>query len=431
MQSALPPNLEINARFDEALKLIEGTMENVFITGKAGTGKSTLLSFFIEQTKKPIAVLAPTGVAALNVKGETIHSFFKFLPNITVEMAKKKGKKQVKNALYKNLKTIVIDEVSMVRADLMDSVDAFLRSARMVNLPFGGVQMIFIGDLYQLPPVVIRHEVQHFEEVYESPWFFHSEVLKSENFTMKFVELEKIYRQKDEKFIHLLNAIRTNTVDSRHIQIINLRLAATETKDTINLTSTNDRAKEINDVRLSQLKSKLHTFEGTTDGSFDLKQVPTERSLSLKIGAQIMFMNNDPAGRWVNGTIGQITKFGNGSVHVQTTDEGEFEVWPHTWDLYKYCSDPGSRSLAQQKIGSFTQIPMRLAWAITIHKSQGKTFDKVKIDLGRGSFASGQTYVALSRCRTFEGISLENPVKLNDIRVDERVRKFLSGFQDH
>ncbi|MEK9132828.1 MAG: AAA family ATPase [Patescibacteria group bacterium] len=421
--------IEINDQFLQALELMEKTLEHVFITGKAGTGKSTLLSFFIEKTKKQIAVLAPTGVAALNVNGETIHSFFKFLPNTTPEVAAKKGKQQRKSKLYENLKTIIIDEVSMVRADLMDCVDVFLRAARGKKKPFGEVQMILIGDLYQLPPVVTTHERPHFETFYKSPWFFDSQAFKNKDFAMEFVELEKIYRQKDADFIELLNAIRTNTVDTSHILAINRRLSAAESKDAINLTSTNDRANEINQFRLSQLKSKLHSFKGFTDGSFDSKHLPTDQLLNLKTGAQVMFANNDAAGRWVNGTIGHVTKLVDGIIYVKISNGAEVEVSPHTWDLYKYYYDKSSRSLDQKTVGSFTQIPLRLAWAITIHKSQGKTFDKVKIDLGRGSFASGQTYVALSRCRTFMGISLENPIKPSDIRLDWRVQKFLTSFQ--
>jgi len=428
-QSKFPKNLEINDQFKQALDLMNHTQENLFVTGKAGTGKSTLLSFFIAQTLKPIAVLAPTGVAALNVTGETIHSFFKFLPNTTPEVAAKKGKAKRKSKLYKNLKTIIIDEVSMVRADLMDCVDLFLREARNIAKPFGGVQMIFIGDLYQLPPVITNHERPHFDKVYKSPWFFDSEAFKSKNFNMKFIELEKIYRQKDADFIHLLNAIRTNSVEAHHIKSINRRIEAEASEDTINLTSTNDRANEINQTRLAGLKSNLHSFEGMIDGSFDSKHLPTDEALNLKVGAQVMFVNNDSSGRWVNGTIGHVTKLVDGAITVKISNGKEVEVTPHTWDLFKYFFDDKSRSLSQKTAGSFTQIPLRLAWAITIHKSQGKTFDKVKIDLGRGSFASGQTYVALSRCRTFEGISLEHPIKPSDIRLDWRVQKFLTGFQ--
>lgn len=422
-------NLDINERFQQALKIMEESMEHVFVTGKAGTGKSTLLSFFIKRTKKPIAVLAPTGVAALNINGETIHSFFKFLPNITVAEAIKKGKQQRRNELYKNLETIIIDEVSMVRSDLMDCVDMFLRTTKGLNKPFGGVQMILIGDLYQLPPVVTSQEKPHFANVYESPWFFHSGVFRSQNFTMKFVELEKIYRQKDDDFIHLLNAIRTNTVDSNHIEKINRRLAVSKNKDAISLTSTNDSANKINKARLDELKSVSRSFHALVSGSFDIRQFPTEQMLVLKAGAQVMFVNNDSAGRWVNGTIGQVVKLEEETINVKISNGATVEVAQHTWDLYKYYFDVDSRSLEQETVGFFTQIPVRLAWAITIHKSQGKTFDQVEIDLGRGSFASGQTYVALSRCRTFEGITLQKPIKTSDIRLDWRVQKFLTGFQ--
>ncbi len=422
-------NIDINDQFKHALKLMNETAEHIFITGKAGTGKSTLLSLFIGQTEKPIAVLAPTGVAALNVKGETIHSFFKFFPNITLEEAGKKGRQQRKNELYKNLRTIVIDEISMVRADLMDCVDMFLQMAKGIPKPFGGVQMIFIGDLYQLPPVLIGKEKPHFEKIYESPWFFHSAVFQNNFFSMKFVELEKIYRQKDNAFIDLLNAIRTNTVDASHIQTINRRLTAEKDKDAIQLTSTNDRASEINQARLSELKSISRSFHCLTRGSFDIKQFPTEETLILKVGSQVMFVNNDTSGRWVNGTIGQVVKLENETISVKINNSATVEVGMHTWNLYKYYFDVASRSLGQEAVGSFTQIPVRLAWAITIHKSQGKTFDRVQIDLGRGSFASGQTYVALSRCRTFEGITLYKPIKPSDIRLDFRVQKFLTGFQ--
>lgn len=427
--------IELNEQFAKAIELLEGSSQHLFITGKAGTGKSTLLSYFIEHTKKECAVLAPTGVAALNVGGETIHSFFGFKPNVTCESARKKAKGQTKSLLYKEITTIVIDEISMVRADLLDCVDVFLRVARANKEPFGGVQMVFIGDLYQLPPVVTSDDRDFFRDQYASPWFFDSHVFTDERFSMSFVELEKMYRQKQEQFIELLNAVRTNTVDDRHMERLNARWhkgasdAAPELSDHIHLTTTNAGAREINDARLAGLKSKVRSFSGESEGSVEGNQLPTDMHLELKSGAQVMFVNNDPAGRWVNGSVGRVTALHEDFVTVQIHDGELVEVDPHTWDMYRYVYNSEERTLSQKKAGSFTQLPLKLAWAITIHKSQGKTFDKVIVDMGNGSFASGQTYVALSRCRTFEGVVLKKPIKKSDVRIDWKVQKFLTQYQ--
>lgn len=425
--------LDLNEQFKKALHLITETNQNVFITGKAGTGKSTLLSYCCEQLPKAFAVLAPTGVAALNVGGETIHSFFRFQPGITMEEARKKGSKARNNELYTKTKTIIIDEISMVRADLLDCVDVFLKAACVLNKPFGGIQMIFIGDLYQLPPVVTREDEDFFAEAYESPYFFDSNVFRQQNFQMEFVELEKIYRQKDSDFIELLNAVRTNTIQPNHIETLNKRLTEDfehkKYEDFIRLTTTNAEAKAVNEFRLRALKGKPQVFEGQIKGEVDMKQLPTEMELLLKVGARIMFVNNDSGGRWVNGTLGHVTEMTEEGIVAELDDGTEVEVGPNTWEVFKYLYDKSSKSLSQESLGSFTQIPVRLAWAITIHKSQGKTFDQVMIDLGRDSFASGQTYVALSRCRTFEGIVLKKPVKKSDIRIDWRVQKFLTRSQ--
>lgn len=427
MQSIDESTLEINEKFSEALSFMNDSMDNIFITGKAGTGKSTLLSYFIKQNKKSVAILAPTGVAALNVNGETIHSFFKFSPKVTPEEAFKRGKKQVKNQIYLNLQTIIIDEISMVRADLLDCIDEFLQAARNLSEPFGGVQMIFIGDLYQLPPVVNGYERQFFATMYESPWFFSANVFKNPYFRLYIVELDKIYRQKDSLFIEILNAIRTNQVDHRHITAINDRLGFSSDEDTIYLTSTNDKAAEINISRLKKLGSAPRAFRSSFKGEVEIKQFPTEEEIELRIGAQVMFVNNDSAGRWVNGSIGQVTGINYNELNVKLSTGKEVVVTPHTWDIYKHSINEASGGLHPVSIGSFTQIPVKLAWAITIHKSQGKTFEKVIIDLGRGSFASGQTYVALSRCRTLEGISLASPIRPSDIKLDNRIVNFFKN----
>ncbi len=423
--------IEQHEQFKRAITLMEQTHQSVFLTGKAGTGKSTLLSYFMKHTKKNVVVLAPTGVAALNVQGETIHSFFKFMPNMSIEKAKKKGAKETKNELYTLLTTIIIDEVSMVRADLMDCVDQFLKAARKNKEPFGGVQMVFIGDLYQLPPIVMRDEQDFFAEFYQSPWFFHSKAVVDERFYMELVELDKIYRQSDDTFIDLLNAIRVNSVTDRQIDAINARVLSTGSQDmdSIYLTSTNQLAADINDARLAQLKTPSQRFTSTIKGNFDMKQYPTDQMLLLKVGAQVMFANNDMDGQWVNGTVGQVTEILPSAVIVKIHGGKEVHVTTHEWKLYRYEYDSSSKSLSQKSAGAFEQIPLKLAWAITIHKSQGKTFDRVVIDLGNGSFASGQTYVALSRCRTFEGIRLKKPIRKSDVRVDRQVHKFLTEYQ--
>ncbi len=422
--------IEQHEQFKEAMRLMEETHNNVFLTGKAGTGKSTLLSYFMKHTGKNVVVLAPTGVAAINVGGETIHSFFKFMPNMTVDKAKKKGAKETKNELYTLVTTIIIDEVSMVRADLMDCVDVFLKAARRNAEPFGGVQMIFIGDLYQLPPIVMRDEMDFFREFYQSPWFFHAKAVTDERFFMQLVELDKIYRQSDNDFIGLLNAIRVNTVTDTQIFAINRRVLSDAAKhdDSIHLTSTNKLAADMNDARLAQLKTPAHRYSSTIKGNFDMKQYPTDQDLILKVGAQVMFANNDMDGQWVNGTVGEVTEILPRAVVVKIHGGKEVHVTPHEWKLYRYEYDSSSRSPSQKSAGSFEQIPLKLAWAITIHKSQGKTFDRVTIDLGTGSFASGQTYVALSRCRTFEGIRLKKPIRKSDIQVDHQVHRFLTEF---
>jgi hypothetical protein len=428
MSTLQTDNIEINDKFQHALDKMNKSMDNIFITGKAGTGKSTLLNYFLKQNRKKVAVLAPTGVAALNVNGETIHSFFKFKPNITPDVAAQRGSKQTKNKIYTNLETIIIDEISMVRADLLDCVDAFLQESKRIYEPFGGVQVIFIGDLYQLPPVVTSYEKFMFSQMYKSPWFFDSNVFKSDNCYIEIIELDKIYRQKDNLFIEVLNAIRSNQFNHQHLSAINQRIGGQQDDETIYLTSTNAKADQINKSRLSQLPVESKSFKASTKGKLEMKQFPTDTALELKVGAQVMFVNNDSVGRWVNGSLGKIQKIQYDEVTILLSTGKVVEVKPHTWEIYKHSFDENSNSVVPSSAGSFTQIPVKLAWAITIHKSQGKTFEKVIIDLGSGSFASGQTYVALSRCTTLDGISLVYPLKRSDIIMDARIDLFLAGF---
>lgn len=427
--------IEINEQFALALSLMENSQKNVFITGRAGTGKSTLLKLFLETTKKSAVVLAPTGVAAVNVNGQTIHSFFGFKPDITLS---KVSKLQVyKKDLYRHLKTIIIDEVSMVRADLMDCMDKFLRlHGPNKRLPFGGVQMIFIGDLYQLAPVVTSKERDLFKEHYQTPYFFGAKVFENTDFTMEFIELEKIYRQKDDKFIRLLNAVRNRTATAGDLSWLNKQhqpdFEPKENDFYIYLTATNEQADNINSRELNKHATKLHSFKAKTNGDFGKDYLPTAEVLELKSGAQIMMLNNDSSGRWINGTVGKI-------LSIKKDDEGEFcilaklhngqhvPIYPHTWDIFRYYLS--GKEIQSETVGSFTQFPIRLAFAITIHKSQGKTFEKAIIDLGRGAFACGQTYVALSRCVSFSGLILKKPIKPSDLRLDFSVVKFLTQYQ--
>ncbi len=435
-------SIEINAQFQHALHLMEDTDQCLFVTGKAGTGKSTLLSHFCATTRKKPVVLAPTGVAALNVKGQTIHNFFNFYVDVTPQkITEKKIKPRGdKTRLYKKLKTIIIDEVSMVRADLLDCVDVFLRLYGPVpDAPFGGVQMIFVGDLYQLPPVVTGREKEIFTTHYKTPFFFSAHAM--ENLPLEIVELEKVYRQKDQDFIDLLNRIRNNSVEDADIERLNSRFgllenaAASAGKDGlyISLTTTNKKADEINDQNLRSLKGKLHIAQAQIAGDFGKEYFPTATELQFKAGAQIMLLNNDSKKRWVNGSIGVIEAFRRdeeGEHYVEARledgDDDLVRVYPYTWEVYRFTLEEGA--IVSEPVGAFTQYPFRLAWAITIHKSQGKTFDHVVIDIGGGTFAAGQMYVALSRCTSFEGVLLRTPIKKQHIRTDYRIFAFLTGY---
>jgi ATP-dependent DNA helicase PIF1 len=433
-ESALPA-IELNEQFRQALDIMENTRKSVFITGRAGTGKSTLLSYFRLITRKKVAVLAPTGVAALNVKGQTIHSFFGFKPNINLKMIKRLRAADDGNSLYQKLDTIVIDEISMVRADLLDCVDRFLRlNGPTSDQPFGGIQMVFIGDLYQLPPVLKTVEKEGFKLLYPTPYFYSARVF--ETFAMEFLELEKIYRQHDPEFINLLNSIRNKSITEEGLKLLNGRyqtnLELPSQNFYIYLTTTNEMASRINELQLKRLKGRLHLFSGTIEGEFGNEYLPTSVELRLKIGSQIMLLNNDADGRWVNGTVGEITGItqdasGEPIILAETRDGEEVEIRPYTWEIYRFNVEGGS--LQSEVIGTFTQYPLMLAWAITIHKSQGKTFDKVVIDIGRGTFAHGQMYVALSRCTTLEGIILKQPVLKKHIWTDFQVVDFLTRYQ--
>ncbi|HEY4485351.1 MAG TPA: AAA family ATPase [Nitrospiria bacterium] len=412
---------------ERAFGLMEHSRHHLYITGKAGTGKSTLLQYFKENSKRNIVVLAPTGVAAINIGGSTIHSFFRFPPRLITpkEVRRVRGKER----LFASLDTMVIDEVSMVRADVMDAMDHSLRLNRLrPNEAFGGVQMICIGDLYQLPPIVEAELQNYLADTYESPYFFDSRVFRENKFEV--MELGKVFRQKDSGFIDLLNKVRNNNLEESDLRDLNQRcdpsIGFVKGDMAITLTSTNRRASDINLKHLEALGSKDHTFDAVVTGNYDAQSYPTDERLMLKQGAQVMMIRNDPAKRWVNGSLGVVQKLSRDSISVSLGDS-LCTVESSEWEKVEYEYNKEDGRIEPKVTGSFKQYPIRLAWAITIHKSQGKTFDHVIIDLGHGAFAHGQTYVALSRCRSFEGIRLKTPIRYSDIILDGTVSRFHDG----
>ncbi len=428
-------NIEINEDFKRAIELVENSNKNLFVTGKAGTGKSTFLSFLRENTKKEIAVLAPTGVAAVNIKGQTVHSFFNFKPDITPHKVKEIKPKNPQ--LYKKVDTIIIDEISMLRADLLDCIDIFLKlHGRKKNKPFGGIQMLFIGDLYQLPPVVTYKERDIFKEFYKTPYFFDAEVFNKCEF--EFLEFEKVYRQQDADFLNILNAIRNNTVTDEDLNKLNKRVmpdfVPQDEEFYIYLTTTNKMAEKINSEKLSKIKGKEFKYYGFIDGQFNESELPTMQELTIKIDSQVMLLNNDSKGRWINGDIGRVIEIEKRKtepdiIFVELTNGNIVEITPFTWEMYEFKYDSKRKKILSEVVGQFTQYPLKLAWAITIHKSQGLTFDRVIIDLGRGTFSHGQLYVALSRCKSLDGLILKKPVTHKHILLDRRIVKFLTHFQ--
>lgn len=418
--------LVLSEEFKEVLELIEKEGKHLFITGRAGTGKSTLLQILRKTTKKRTVVVAPTGIAALNVKGQTIHSFFRFPPKMIDQRDIKKLKS---HKIYKKLELLVIDEISMVRADIMDNIDLFLRRNRENPLPFGGVQLIVFGDLFQLPPVVSNNiERELLGKRYKSPYFFSSRVLKRE-INLEMIELQKVYRQEERRFINLLDAIRLRELDYDMFDDLNSRYQPDFDSDDfyITLCSLNRTVNEINKEKLLKLEGEEFEYSANVTGDFNPNLFPTDYNLKLKLGSQVMFVKNDPEKKFVNGTIGIVDSLSYDSIKVKLLDDANdthkiLTIEKMEWEITRYELDKKDQNKFSSKIvGTFTQYPIKLAWAITIHKSQGKTFDKVIVDLGEGAFEFGQTYVALSRCRTFHGIVLKKMLKPTDIKIDHRV----------
>ncbi len=423
------PDVTFSEESKRVLDLFENTKNNIFLTGRAGTGKSTLLKFFHATTKKNIAVLAYTGVAAVNIQGQTTHSFFKFGPNITEDRVRKLYGERAE--LYRNLDAIVIDEASMIRADFFDCIEKFLRlNGPSPTKAFGGVQIILIGDLYQLPPIVMKSEQEIFKKHYLSQFFFDSKSYDDSQFEK--IELTHVYRQSDKAFIEILDAVRLCETTSDHIAKINKRFfekaeAKTSNDFRISLVTTNAMANNINTLKLAQLLKNSKTYHGIINGEIKEKNLPTEQELTLKEGAQIMLLNNDPQKRWINGDLAKVVRLDESSVRVLFEDNTFDDIGLYKWETIQFVYDEQKKKIESEIIGSFTQIPMRLAWAVTIHKGQGKTFDGATIDFGNGTFASGQAYVALSRCRSLEGLILKSPLEHHHMFINPRINEFMRG----
>ena len=435
-----------NKEFQDALNLIQYTRQSVFLTGKAGTGKSTFLRYICEHTKKKHVVLAPTGIAAINAGGSTLHSFFKLpfypLPPDNPDFSLQRGRiheffKYTKphRKLLEELELIIIDEISMVRADIIDAVDRILRVySRNLREPFGGKQILLVGDVFQLEPVVKGDEREILNRFYPTPYFFSARVFNQIDLVS--IELQKVYRQTDATFVGVLDHIRNNTVGATDLQLLNTRygtqIEESEADMYITLATRRDNVDHINDKKLAELPGEPVTFSGEITGDFPESSLPTSQELVLKPGAQIIFIKNDFDRRWVNGTIGIISGFDpfEETLYVITDDGKECDVKRESWRNIRYKYNEEKKQIEEEELGTFTQYPIRLAWAITIHKSQGLTFSRAVIDFTGGVFAGGQAYVALSRCTSLEGIQLKKPVSRADVFVRPEIIGFAERFNN-
>jgi hypothetical protein len=438
-----------NALFSLAAEMVNYSAQNIFITGKAGTGKTTFLKYIKENCAKQIVITAPTGVAAINAGGTTLHSFFQlplspFIPiagyaqgggnteiNTSHNLLSRLRYNDEKRKVLQALELLIIDEISMVRCDIPDAIDTILRHFRNSNKPFGGVQVIFIGDMYQLPPVVQGDEWNILSRFYKSQYFFSSHVI-SQNMPA-FISFEKIYRQSDEKFINLLNNIRTNSMDEDSFELLEKYyqpgFKPSPEDEYIILTSHNYKADQINASELAALGTMQFTFKATISGEFADKAFPADEEFHVKEGAVVMFIKNDQEKkrRYYNGKTGKVVKIDQENIHVQCINEDEIIIVnKETWENIRYTFDKSSHQLTEEVIGTFSQFPLRLSWAITIHKSQGLTFEKAVIDAGE-SFAPGQVYVALSRCTNLDGLILRSKIKGNSLETDPRIAAFLKN----
>ena len=429
--------MEGNNALNTAWEFVEKTGKSVFLTGKAGTGKTTFLRKVVEESRKRVVVVAPTGIAAINAGGVTIHSFFQlplhpFIPGAKIES--KFAFSKEKRSIIKTLDLLIIDEISMVRSDLLDAVDSVLRRFRNRFKPFGGVQLLMIGDLQQLTPVITDEEFQLLSPYYSSPYFFGSRALSQIDYVT--IELKEVYRQQDEAFISILNSVRCGNPSQDVIKALNKRydpeFVPSSDEGYIRLTTHNHIANSYNEQQLDMIEEPLHCFDAVVDGNFPEYSYPTEARLELKVGAQVMFVKNDPSAerRYFNGKIGVVTDFFEEYILVQCPgDDEKIAVEPLEWENCRYVINPQTQEMETEVQGIFKQYPLRLAWAITIHKSQGLTFDKAIIDAA-ASFASGQVYVALSRCRTLEGMVLATPLRQDAVISDHRVDEYIDGQEE-
>lgn len=436
-----------NKEFQAALQLVEHTNRSLFLTGKAGTGKSTFLRYICSQTKKKYVVLAPTGIAAINAGGSTLHSFFKlpfhpllpddvkYSPRHIKETLKYTGEKR---KIIRELELVIIDEVSMLRADIIDFIDKVLRIySRNMKTPFGGKQLLLVGDVFQLEPVVREEDRQLLLPYYRSMYFFGARVF--EELPLVSIELKTVYRQTDAQFINLLDHIRTNHVSDSDLRLLNSRVGTAsttaESQLSITLSARRDTVDYINEQHLNALPGEAVSYHGTITGEFPSSSLPTTEVLELKPGAQVIFVKNDKDHRWVNGTLGMVEAMSVDDdslpyLSIITEDGESYDVFEERWSNMRYTFNEKEKKIEEEEIGTFTQFPVRLAWAITVHKSQGLTFRQVEIDFSGGVFAGGQAYVALSRCRSLEGISLHEPLRRGDIFVKSEVIRFATQFND-
>ena len=434
-----------NPELQNALQIIQYTRHSLFLTGKAGTGKSTFLRYIAAHTKKKHIILAPTGIAAINAGGSTLHSFFKIpfhplLPNDSMFSVRnirntlKYNSEKIK--IIREVELIIIDEISMVRADIIDFIDKVLRIySRNMREPFGGKQLLLVGDIYQLEPVVREEDRRLLSPFYRSSFFFDAKVF--EYFQLVSIELRKVYRQSDPVFISILDHIRTSQVPMSDLQKLNQRVGArldeSDSKLAITLSTRRDTVDYINDSQLKLLPGEPTLFRGNIQGEFPENSLPTPMELYLKTGVQIIFIKNDIEHQWVNGTLGTIIGFDeddDAKIYVRTENGQDVMVEPAAWSNMRYHFNEVEKKIEEEEIGRYEQYPLRLAWAITVHKSQGLTFNQVKIDFTGGVFAGGQTYVALSRCTSLEGISLQEPIRQNEVFVRNEVKQFARHYND-